>query len=303
MNSSNHLYKLKKRMSYKNNKFSKFRIAVCLSGQPRYWNIAAENIKNYFNFDINPHTGLEAETDYFIHTWDTNTWRKPKEHHHIFENVKHNDKDKIIEAFNPIRFEQEEFIAENFHRAWDPMFYSHVKSLMLKRNYELDFDFEYDLVIKARLDVVYDPDTKFPIQPLYPSLTCYSSNISKFPSEFNSNNFDDVIFWGNSPTMDLVGDQYHSFILDNGKIPTAYGITPVLSGPPGSTATFYPEDLNVTTFLGPGTLLYDHMKKLEVRMEKIGIAYAVVRSTAVDANLDPMKDYAEVRRKWFEWYV
>jgi hypothetical protein len=292
MNSFDPLQKLKKRMSYKNNKFSKFRIAVCLSGQPRYWNIAAENIKKYFNFDINPYSGIEAETDYFIHTWDTNTWRKPKEHHHIFENVKHNEKDKIIETFRPLRFEQEEFITNNFHRAWDPMFYSHAKSLMLKRNYELDFDFEYDLVIKARLDVVYDPNIKFPIQLMYPSLTCYSSNISKFPSEFNSNSFDDVIFWGNSPTMDLVADQYHSFILDNEKNSTTYGKN-----------TNSPEDLNINTFLGPGTLLYDHMKKIEVRMEKIGIAYAVVRSTAVDANLDPIKDYDEVRKKWFEWYV
>jgi hypothetical protein len=292
-------------MSHKDNKFSKFRIAVCLSGQPRYWNIAAKNIKKYFNFDINPTNLLETETDYFIHTWDTNTWRKPKQHHHIFENVKHNDKDKIIETFTPVLFEQEEFIAENFHRAWDPMFYSHSKSLMLKRNYELDLDFEYDLVIKARLDVVYDPNTKFPIQARYPSLTCYSSNISKFPSEFNSNCFDDVIFWGNSPTMDLVGDQYNSFILDNSKIPKSYGNQSIdrLRNRPNNTDTFYPEDLNVTTFLGPGTLLHDHMKKIEVRMEKINIAYAVVRSTAADANLDSIKDYAEVKRKYVEWYI
>jgi len=273
-------------MSYS---YNKFRIAVCLSGQPRYWNIAAENIKNYFNFQTNPYSGTDAQTDYFIHTWDTNTWRRPKTSHVIFENVKHNDKDKIIDAFNPVRFEQEEFIQDKFIRAWDPMFYSHAKCLMLKRNYELDFDFEYDLVIKARMDVVYDPNLKFPIQKIYPTMTCYSCNITKFPSEFNSNNFDDVIFWGNSSTMDLVGDLYHSHVLD---YDSKYNVL-----------LKYPrEDLDVITHLGPGPLLYNHMKKLEISPEKIPFTYAVIRYTMIEDNLDPMKDFDKIREKGFEWY-
>jgi hypothetical protein len=280
-------------MTYIQDKFSKFRIAVCLSGQPRYWNIAAENIKNYFNFQTNPHSMLEAKTDYFIHTWDTNTWRQPKIHHTTFKNVKHNDKDKIIETFNPLRFEQEEFIENKFIRAWDPMFYSHAKCLMLKRNYELDFDFEYDLVIKARMDVVYNPNLKFPIQKIYPSMTCYSCNISKFPFEFNSNNFDDVIFWGNSPIMDLVGDLYHSFVLDRDTYPIKYNLA----------STNPKEDLDVYEHLGPGALLYDHMKKMEIRQESNRIEYAVIRYTMIEDNLDPMKDFDKIKEKGFEWYA
>jgi hypothetical protein len=273
-------------------KEKKFRVAVCLSGQPRHWRIAAENIKLFFASPdrVHPENGLPVEVDFFIHTWDTNTWRKPKTNHDIFELVKHNDKEDIIAAFNPVGFEQEEFVQEKYPRAWDPMFYSFAKSLLLKREHELANQFEYDLVIKARLDVIYSPAHRFPLIRVWPGV-CYSCTfIGKFPSEFNYNNFDDVLFYGDSPTMDLIGDIYatNRLLHSNERV-----------GLVESTL-----NLDPTMWYGPGCLLYNHMTKLSIHPDgSRGFEYAVVRSTSVDENLDGIKDYEKIRKKWFEWYI
>lgn len=246
----------------------KFKIALCLSGHSKYWDITAKNIKNYFNFENYTDLGVEIETDYFIHTWDTIS---------LVETVKHNNKDKIIETFKPISFEQEDFIKENFNRTWEHISYGHSKCLMLKRNYELDLDFEYNLVIRIKFDVMYDEDTKFPLQKIYPSMTCYTSKIYKTPIEFNSNSFDDTIFWGNSLTMDLVGDQYYSFLLDNGKLPTDHVIYPPIQlGEKPESVRIINEDLNISEFFGSASLLYNHMTKIEIRPEQIGIPYIII---------------------------
>lgn len=273
------------------NSSNKFRIAVCLSGQARHWKMAAENIKKFFVFDnVHPETGQTVETDFFIHTWDTNSWRKPKTDISVFVDERHNEGHAIIEAFNPKGFEEEGWIQDNFPLAWDPMFYSFQKSLLQKRSYELENDFQYDIVIKARLDVIYNPANKFPLIRVWPGVCYTNTPISKFQSEFNYNNFDDVMFYGDSPTMDLMGDLYDTHKLTHGM---DYRMS--------NHAT---TNLDPVTFYGPGCLLYDHATNLSIHPDGSRvIEYAVVRSTAVEANLDGIYDYEEVRRKWFDWYI
>jgi hypothetical protein len=271
---------------------NKFRIAVCFSGQARHWKSCVENIKRFFVFDVShPVTGQDIETDFFIHTWDTNTWRNPKEDHSVFRNEKHNDKDDIINVYRPKGFEQEEWIPENFKLAWDPMFYSFEKSLMLKRRYELENDFQYDIVIKARLDVIYDPTFKFPLfERVWPGICYPCTPVAKFQSEFNYNNFDDVMFYGDSPTMDLMSDLY-----------AAHKST---CGVDYREENHNSMNLDPVTFYGPGCLLYDHATNLSIHPDGgRPINYAVVRSTAVDEKLDGIYDYEEIRKKWFDWYI
>lgn len=264
------------------------RIAVCFSGQPRFWRIAAENIKQYFNFEGRHSPSIS--TDYFIHTWDTNTIRYPKTHHWIFENVKHNETEDIISTYNPLGFEQEEWSQDAFPRAWDSMFYSFARSMMLKRNYEIDNDFEYDIVIKARLDTIYDPNLNFHIQPIDPGI-CYSSKpVTKFPSEFHGNNFDDVIFYGDSRTMDLMGDLYDTFKLFHSSENIEINNSSINQDP--------------TMHYGPGCLLYEHCKNLNIYPDGSRVFdYVVVRSTVLDATLDCIEDYDQVRRLCHEWYI
>jgi len=269
-----------------------FKIAICFSGQARYWKAASKNIKEFFKYNGNhPILGIPIEVDFFIHTWDTNTWRYPKTTHIKFYNEKHNDGDEIIETYSPKEFEQEEWNETKFVSPWEPMFYSFNKSLMMKREYELNNNFQYDLVVKARLDIIYNPNNNFNTFFTSPGV-CYTCQpIRKFPSEFNYNSFDDVIFYGDSPTMDLVGDLYHSYlILHSNKILNDREYN----------------DLNLlpTIYYGPGTLLYSHLINLGIHPD-VGthIEYVVVRSTSIEEDTDSIRDYEKIKQKYIEWYV
>jgi hypothetical protein len=267
-----------------------FRIAVCYSGQARHWRTAVENNKRFFEWESHPETGMKVQVDYFIHTWDKNTWRYPKQGHEHYHLEQHDDASDIEQAYSPKGFVCQEFVETDYNRAWDPMFYSNARSLMLKRDYELKNDFQYDIVIKARLDVVYPPAYKFPLQRVWPG-NCYTCTpISKFSSEFNYNNFDDVLFYGDSPTMDLVGDIYSVNKLKH---------TPAYIEKVEAT-----KNLDVTLWYGPGCLLYDHCTDVGIHPDgNRVIEYAVVRSTAVEEKLDGIYDYDKIRKKWFEWYI
>ena len=271
---------------------NKFRIAVCFSGQPRYWKECANNIKRFFEFHRpHPETGQPVETDYFIHTWDTNTWRLPKTEHNVFFDEKHDDGEQIRNEFKPKSLIVENYVKDRFYlRSFDPLFYSLSRSLLLKRDYELQNNFQYDLVIKARLDVIYNPANKFPLQHVWPGICYTASLISKFPSEFNYNNFDDVLFYGNSPTMDLIGDLYNMHNVEKpfeDQVVNQVGI-----------------NLDPIFYYGPGCLLYKYLTKLGIHPDGSRMfEYAVMRSTAIDAKLDAVYQYEEIRRKWFEWYI
>ena len=43
------------------------RVAVCISGQSRTWKVAYKSILSFFD--------MGANVDFFIHTWDTNSYR------------------------------------------------------------------------------------------------------------------------------------------------------------------------------------------------------------------------------------
>ena len=275
-----------------------FKIAVCLSGQARHWKVASENIKNFFNYDTHHfHFNVPIETDYFIHTWDTNTWRYPKTFHNIFENVRHNDIEEIKNIYNPKYIEQEEFDEKKFILAWDPMFYSFWKSLMFKRDYEIENNFTYDVVIKARLDVIYNLQQKIKLHDIKPSLNgltpgiCYSSQpITKFSYEFNYNNFDDVIFYGDSRTMDIVSDLYHTYKIKHSQ-QKRYDVAKSLN-------------TDASLYYGPGCLLYDHMVNCGIHPTCNEIfEYVVVRSTAVEQNLHSINDYQLIKMRGTEWYA
>lgn len=268
----------------------KFRVAVCLSGQARHWKTAVSNIRQFFETNqTDPTYNLPVNVDYFVHTWDTNTWRYAKTAHNHFYNEPFSDIDGIVSAFQPKGYELQKWHPLRFKRAWDSMFYSHAKSLMLKREYELEQNFQYDIVVKCRLDVVYNPRYRMCLNRVMPKV-CYSLNVNVFPIEFNYYNFDDVIFYGDSPTMDLVGDLYSTYRVkhsDEHQLSNSKSL-----------------DIDQTLHYGPGCLLYDHMMHLGVHPERRHtFDYAVVRSTAVNENLDGITDYDRIKQKWIEWYV
>jgi hypothetical protein len=259
------------------------------------WKWSLKNIKNYFEDtdSVLPVKG-NIEVDYFMHCWDTNTWRLPhKPRNFCPQDTKHSDYEEIVNAYNMKSAVLEEYSNDKFIQAWDPLFYSFAKSVALKRQYELDNDFEYDLVIKARLDTVYNPASKFPYATEFVGQrTVYAPyNILPFPNEFNYWNFDDVIFYGHSNTMDIVADIYKSNkTLYNDEYVNEYTAR-------SDRALSY-------NFYGPGCTLYEYIVNAGLRADyprHHPIQYKVSRMTM--KHLDALTDWSNVVKLANYWYV
>ena len=265
------------------------RVAICFSGQIRDWQFAKKNILNFFS----PSNQSNIKVDYFIHTWDTNTWRYPKTNHPIFKDKKHNDLNQFLEAYSPVKYHMSVYDANDWKLAWDPLFYSFEYSVLLKQQYELENNFVYDIVVKARPDVVYNPGTPFPFHENISSGTCYTSTfITRFPSEFNKPCFDDVMFFGDSKTMDLMSGLYKYYDLKN---------KPSRCEEMSSTPSV---DVDTNIHLGPGTLLYQYAVSNNIHPDcKYYIDYAVVRSTMKGKGLDSVDDYDKIKKIAGDWYI
>lgn len=279
-----------------------FRVAVCLSGQPRTWKNSVENILNYFDIKINNNTKQRVHVDFFIHTWDTNSYRENdtlrREESKIYKLDETIGKE-IKEAFNPVLMEFEHFEQEKFTNVWSPLFYSFMKSVFLKRKYELENDFVYDLVIKSRLDLNFPMDeenkfgvmtNKFYIHPTEP-FCAYASGkyLPRFTFEFNCTSFDDIFFYSDSQTMDIIAQAYrwqHKTIYNDFKKLSSFEI---MDGP-----EFY---------YGPGTTLYKHLINWNIHPTgEHTTRYYLVRKLAEDKNLHSIENWKEIREISINWY-
>lgn len=90
--------------------------------------------------------------------------------------------------------------------------------------------------------------------------------------------------------MDLIGDLYSTYKnLHSAELTSANEAS---------------VDLQPDMYYGPGCLIYEHLTNLGIHPDGgRHIEYAVVRSTAVEENLNGIYDYDKIRRKWFEWYI
>jgi hypothetical protein len=270
------------------------RIAVCISGQPRTWRTAKDNILKYFDIGV--------EVDFFIHTWDTNEYRyinqidfadRPN------EKILPTEKEEIIQAFKPKDIEIEDYKSENFVSLWSTLLYSFMKSVHMKRKYEIENDFRYDIVVKMRFDVNFlqsgfcnfrQKNDKFYIHDVQP-LTAFSTTVilPKFPSEFNYNCFNDVFFYGNSMTMDIIAQTYRWYeklVNENKSINDKGG---------------YVKD--AANFYGPGTLLYKHLINWGISPQGFrNIPYYIVRKEMEDAGLNSIKDWEQIKDFSQAWY-
>jgi hypothetical protein len=273
------------------------RIAVCLSGQPRTWRTAKDNILSYFDI-----RDKSVQVDYFIHTWDTNQFRRKQDvtwPHRYNIKVSPTEKDELIHAFNPIDIELEEYKEDEHVTLWASLLYSFMKSVWLKRKYEIENDFRYDLVIKARMDINYPmmgscnlnfPIHKFHIHPIQ-NLTGYSTvpMISRFPTEFNYPCFDDVFFYANSPTIDIISNchKWYTNIIKENMVLHSKGK--------------WIQDS--TYWYGPGTILYKYLVESCIHPQGYRfIPYYVVRKEVEECGLHSIHNWTDIRDFSHEWY-
>jgi hypothetical protein len=271
-------------------------IAVCFSGQCRTWRTAKENILKYYNLET------DVNVDFFIHTWDINQYRSKDDiiwQNRLDEPVSSTELDELIFNFNPKGIELEKYNKDEYSTIWSALLYSFKKSIWLKRQYEIKNDFRYDLVIKTRLDVNYPqlglcnlqfPLNKFYLHPIQ-NMTGYSTTpiINKFPSEFNYNCFDDVMFYSNSLTMDIIAgcQSWYENIIKKENYRHQQG-----------------KFIKDTTFwYGPGTILYKYLVSVGIHPQGYrAIPYYIVRNEVEKLKLNSIENWDDIRDYSHEWY-
>jgi len=266
-----------------------FKVALCFSGQARSWKFCVNNIKHFF---AHPGPGAAVQCDVFIHTWDVSHYRRnTKSWDAEVQPFTTQDQEEMKSMYNPIHMEVENF--DNFQQsstqllAWDPLFYSFMKSVHFKRQYELANDFEYDLVIKVRLDTIYNPQRPFIFQKAEPMIGYSCTPVSKMIYEFHYSSFDDVLYYADSKTIDLISHTYRIHKLKR------------------LQQNILIEQFNQDPefFYGPGCLLYKNMVDMSIHPHCTNhVPWYVVRKNVEESKLDAINDWDQVSAMCQEWY-
>lgn len=209
-----------------------YKIAVCLSGEPRTWKSCANNILEFYKSNVH-------DIMFFGHTWTESAYSKENTHYNIEQHEVYDKKllysdmkscinycDLLIEDKNLICIEPEPYVIsfdecsfglQKAANLVNPNVYVHMSySIMmanwLKTKYEIENEMRFDLVIRARHDNFYMPgktiDDYIPNQ-IEPTVIYGSTNT--FPMEFWQNHFNDVLFFGSSRVMNTVCDFYRYY--------------------------------------------------------------------------------------------
>jgi len=159
---------------------SKKRIAVCLFGEPRSIGTTSKFIKSFFECD-------DVEVDYFCHSWTTNTcrWYFGKDDIYNIELNSEEQKEEVIlgdvnkvteylnQVYNPKKILVEDYITYNKKYSAEKLesyglpyteqipggtgqFVSTEKSINLKKKYEKENNFKYDVVYRIRYDTALE---------------------------------------------------------------------------------------------------------------------------------------------------
>lgn len=169
-------------------KFGK--VAICISGLVRTGIPAYPVFKRFFS--------SLGTYDVFIHTWT----------------MPDTQRQQIKQLYNPVGYLEQGTINKDaktvygaYHQdcgAFGSMLYSIMMSNELKKQYEIENNFRYDLVIKTRFDLIFPKEVVFPTTNIMPR-TIYSSqgNHGIVPTDYENHGISDLIFWGDSPSMDI----------------------------------------------------------------------------------------------------
>lgn len=239
-------------------KFGK--VAICLSGQLR------TGIKAHTSF-VKFFSSLE-NYDVFYHTWEL-TPEKSK---------------KVKELYNPKLYLEESPLDRRYESSFGNMLYSILMANELKKQYEIENNFRYDLVIKTRFDLVFPEISMFPLDNIWPR-TIYSAggNVGINHTDYENHGISDLIFWGDSQSMDIATNiyRYYKFtaLIKNIYLLNGYKIDP--------------NDY----YLSPGTMIYQKTVDKNIAHIRVnGLGEVPWRDDV--SHLDPIKDYHKIRERY-----
>lgn len=168
------------------------KVALCLQGLSIGSNDKGNSVDSHNCMDLMYKNIIEPNNaDVFIHTWNTND----------------NSIQKLKQIYKPKKslFEEQIMFDEmnSKYHSTKSRWYSQMKSIELKKQYEQENKFIYDFVLISRFDCFYKTLINF---STLNSTNFYASNW-KLPHSIDG--FLDYWFISNSSNMDLFGDLYN----------------------------------------------------------------------------------------------
>ena len=184
------------------------RVAVLLSGQLRQWDIAVDYRKWFWSS-----AGDRYEIDYFIHTWNYSGDREGVTHEYEWRDVNKWEFNRICKAYDVkgSYFDKRPQGWFYDYDHWSALFYSFAQSVMLKKQYEIENDFTYDIVVKSRPDIVFNPKRTCYFELVDDMIydnQFFTTHGGEMQHEFGMFNIDDCVFYSNSYTMDILVNMY-----------------------------------------------------------------------------------------------
>lgn len=241
------------------------KIAICLSGMIRTGVEAHPIFRNYFrsldNYDV------------FYHTWNNEDPKKLNE---------------IRKLYSPISYLEEDPLDKIKESSFGSMLYSMMMANELKKRYEIEHNFRYDLVVKTRFDLIFPERFVFPIKSsvnMPRTIFNVSANFGINHTDYENHGISDIIFWGDSQSMDLATNVYryykHVALVNDLYLRDRWKL---------DVKDYY---------LSPGTMIYQRTVKqniAHVRLPSIG----EIPWRSDVSHLDPVKDYEKIRERYAE---
>ena len=221
------------------------RIAICLNGQPRSWRSCFPNWMEKIQ--------SQGQVDFFFHMWDYNTLPSILASHNggikiEDDPISNTEKQNIIDTLNPKKYIFESrkpisywncdlLVDKQFGNWTAEQFYSLYYVSLLKREYEMENRFTYDVVLRVRTDLWFDQP--FTIEPPIPN-HMYSSHCS-YDVKYNVYRVGDIFYYADSHTFDEIARIWKFLTF----VPTDW-VTPVKCPPPEIAFYFYLANMGIT---------------------------------------------------------
>ena len=155
----------------------------------------------------------------------------------------------------------------------------------LKRDYELQNNFDYDCVIKTRYDMLMPPNSKWTQKQVEARTLYYSlGNRGLVHTDVGKHGLSDIIFWGDSSTMDIACDTYRHY---NWKCFPRY--LQLMQG-----NMLDPAD----SMLSPGTLIYQQTEKRNVKLQQVQPQLQETLWRTSVEHLDPVADFQQIKKAY-----
>jgi hypothetical protein len=236
------------------------KVAICISGLVRTGVQAHPCFNNFFK---------RLDADVFYHTWTA----EPQ----VLS--------EIEKLYSPIKFKVDELRSKEAEGSFGSMLFSMMAANDLKKDYEIENDFRYDLVIRTRFDLVFPEHRVFPDMSIDPR-TIYSSGGSNgyVHTDYESHAINDIIYWGDSEAMDIVSDTYMHYRYNALRAKTFLD----------NKQHFDPGNY----FYSVGNMIYDLGTKRNIAFVKFVQGINEIPWRADVSHLNPLTDYNLIKQRY-----